>query len=51
MIKLLLPTVLKDEASKFSDHLENKVENRYKDIKKKHLSGNSLKKLRKRIFD
>ena len=51
IIKFLLHSVVEKEFNNFKEDLETKAQNKYKEIKKKHLSKNNFKNLKKKIFD
>ena len=49
IIKLLLHSAVQKEFDNFKENLEAKTEKKYEEIKKKHLSNDGIKKLRKKI--
>ena len=51
IIKFLLHSVVQKEFDDFKENLETRTEKKYKEIKKKHLSKNSIKNLKKKLFD
>ncbi len=51
IIKLLLHSAVQKEFDNFKENLEAKTEKKYEEIKKKHLSNDGIKKLRKKLFD
>jgi len=51
IIKFLLHSAVQKEFDSFKENLETKAEKKYKEIKKKHLSKDSFKNLKKKLFD
>jgi mannitol-specific phosphotransferase system IIBC component len=51
IIKFLLHSAVQNEFNNFKENLETKAQNKYKEIKKKHLSKNNFKNLKQKIFD
>lgn len=51
IIKFLLHSVVQKEFDSFKEDLGTKTEKKYKEIKKKHLSKDSIKNLKKKFFD
>ena len=51
MIKFLLHDAVQKEFDNFKEDLGTKTEKKYKEIKKKHLSKDSIKNLKKKFFD
>jgi len=51
IIKLLLHSAVQKEFDNLKENLEAKTEKKYEEIKKKHLSKDSIKQLRKKLFD
>jgi len=51
IIKFLLHAVVQKEFDNFKENLGTKTEKKYKEIKKKHLSKDSIKNLKKKLFD
>jgi len=51
IIKFLLHDAVQKEFDNFKEDLGTKTEKKYKEIKKKHLSKDSIKNLKKKLFD
>ena len=51
IIKLLLYSAVQREFDSFKEKFGIKAEKKYKYIKKRHLSKNGLRNLKKKIFD
>jgi mannitol-specific phosphotransferase system IIBC component len=51
IIKFLLHSVVQKEFDDFKENLGTRTEKKYKEIKKKHLSKDSIKNLKKKLFD
>ena len=51
IIKFLLHSAVQNEFNNFKENLETKAQNKYKEIKKKHLSKSNFKNLKQKIFD
>ena len=51
IIKFLLHDAVQKEFDNFKEDLGTKTEKKYKEIKKKHLSKDSIKNLKKKFFD
>ncbi|MSO13474.1 hypothetical protein [Rickettsiales endosymbiont of Trichoplax sp. H2] len=51
IIKFLLHSAVQNEFNNFKENLETKAQNKYKEIKQKHLSKSNFKSLKKKIFD
>ena len=50
IIKFLLHSVVQKEFDDFKENLETRTEKKYKEIKKKHLSKEGIKNLKKKFF-